>query len=180
MIWTRNIHVTQKFIRIPGIWGMSFHNYAHGHTQRCPPCISVRAFVGSPSPLVPQTILHLHNWNQMNNQVLNVQEKLAMVAFACQLMPSNAQWTCIARFPSSSHVQCQLCRSGTCHNRWSTWKMKIILFKPVSCTSRNKSKYRSYIVGNVRGDWCTDTFINKTYKYTTIGECQSLSNPLFI
>ena len=70
---------------------MSFHNYAHGHTQQCPPCISAKAFVGYPFPLVPQTILHLHNWNQMNNQVLDVQEKLAMVAFACQLMPSNAQ-----------------------------------------------------------------------------------------
>ena len=82
--------------------------------------------------------------------------------------------------PFLQSCQCQLCWSGTCHNRWSTWKMKIILFKPVSCTSRNKSKYKSYIVGNIRGDWCTDTFINKTYKYTTIGECQSLSNPLFI
>ena len=95
------------------------------------------SFAGSPSPLVPRMILQLHNWYQINNQVLDVQEKLAMVAFAYQLMPSNAEWTCIAWFLPSSHVQCQLCRSGTYHNRWSTWKMKIILFTPVSCTSRN-------------------------------------------
>ena len=126
-----------EIIRIPGIWDMSFHNCAHGHTRQCPPCISARAFAGFPSPLVPRMILQLHNWCQMNNQVLDVQEKLAMVAFAYRLMPSNAQWTCIARFLPSSHVQCQLCRSGTCHNRWSTWKMKIILFTLVSCTSRN-------------------------------------------
>ena len=95
------------------------------------------SFAGSPSPLGPRMILQLHNRYQINNQVLDVQEKLAMVAFAHQLMPSNAQWTCIAWFLPSSHVQCQLCRSGTCHNWWSTWKMKIILFTPVSCTSRN-------------------------------------------
>ena len=95
------------------------------------------SFAGSPSPLVPQMILLLHNWHQMNNQVLDVQEKLAMVAFACRLIPSSAQWTCIAHFPPSSQVQCELCRSGTCHNQWSTWKMKIILFTSVSCTSRN-------------------------------------------
>ena len=145
-IWIRYILSLHKVIRIPGIRGMSFHNCAHGHTQRCPPCISARASAGSPSPLVPRMILLLHNWYKMNNQVLDVQEKLTMVAFACRLLPSSAQWTCIALFPPSSHVQCQLCRSGTCHNQWSTWT-KNIFFKLVSCISRKK-----------------------TYKYTDIGE----------
>ena len=54
-------------------------------------CFCFDSFAGSPSPLVPRMILQLHNLYQMNNQVLDVQEKLAMVAFAYRLMPSNAQ-----------------------------------------------------------------------------------------
>ena len=45
-------------------------------------CFCFDSFAGSPSPLVPRMILQLHNLYQMNNQVLDVQEKLAMVAFA--------------------------------------------------------------------------------------------------
>ena len=154
-----------RVIRLPGIWGMSFHNCAHGHTQRCPPCISARAFAGSPSPLVPQMILLLHNWHQMNNQVLDVQEKLAMVAFAYRLMPSSAQWTCIAQFPPSSQVQCELCRSGTCHNQWNTWSGEWKQYRSNQFLAHLEiSPSIEVIVGNSWGNCGTDTlFIEHIY-----------------
>ena len=110
-------------------------------------------------------ILLLHNWRQMNNQVLDVQEKLAMVAFACRLMPSSAQWTCIAQFPPSSQVQCELCRSGTCHNQWNTcsgeWKQYCL---NQFLAHLEISPSIEVIVRNIWGNCGTDTlFIEHIY-----------------
>lgn len=105
----------------PDIWGMSSHNCAHGHRWQCPPCISARAFENSLSPLVQQMIPLLHNRYKKNIQVRDVQGKLSMAVFVCQLMPNNAQWTCIVLCLLSNHVQCQQYRSGTCHSQLNTW-----------------------------------------------------------
>jgi hypothetical protein len=78
-------------LKIPGIWDMSSHNYAHDHRWQCPPCISATDFEGSLSPLVQQMTPLLHNRYKKSNQVPDVQGRLAMAVFVGQLKPNNAQ-----------------------------------------------------------------------------------------
>lgn len=113
---------------------MSFHNCAHDHTWQCQPCTSAKVFEGRPSPLVQQRIPLQHKRRKKNNQEHDVQERSTMVASVYQQRLDSAQWTCIALFPLSNHVLCQLCRTGTCQNQWSTWKKKKkgIMFKTSS------------------------------------------------